>query len=273
MAMAAFRALCLSCSRQHRVCVCVCNLDICHILNEIVTVYVRCLFRFLALPPPIYFVRSLSLSHFVSLALPLPFFHSCSRPLLQLSLSLGTSFCPSLSLSRSFCISLAVDTLVFQCFPTFFLSLPSFLFVSCMLSLFLLISLPLSLYLFISLTRSVFISVPCYLLDSLSLSLTLSFSLSLCLSPFMPERHRAKKESLNKKNLSRWSVQKICQCPRQLLGEVRRGAATCNDPCRIGRVLDSNFMHPRVSLGRSIEANLHGSSHVPAPHRTSPSSL
>jgi len=58
-----------------------------------------------------------------------------------------------------------------------------------------------------------------------------------------------------RKNLSGWflkkihpwgTVLKICQCPRQLLVETWRGAGTCDDPCILGRVLDSTFMQVRV---------------------------
>jgi len=74
------------------------------------------------------------------------------------------------------------------------------------------------------------------------------------------------------KNRPWGSVLKFCQCPRQLLLEVRCGAGMCDDPCILGRILHSAFMQARVRLGCMNETNMHGSSHVPVPRLISTSS-
>jgi len=54
-----------------------------------------------------------------------------------------------------------------------------------------------------------------------------------------------------KKNLPWGIVLKFCERRRQVLGEVRRGAGTCEVPCILGGVLDSAFMQARVRLSCS----------------------
>jgi len=72
------------------------------------------------------------------------------------------------------------------------------------------------------------------------------------------------------KNLPWGSVLMFSQCRQQLLVDVRRGAGTCDDPCKVGSILYSTFMQARVKLQCSTEANMHGLSNVPAPRWASP---
>jgi len=75
--------------------------------------------------------------------------------------------------------------------------------------------------------------------------------------------------------VKKWSVSitpfllKFSQCRRQLLVEVRRGAGTCDDPCIIGRVLDSAFMQDRMrmSCGNNLIYTSHHTfrRHAPPP--------
>jgi len=58
------------------------------------------------------------------------------------------------------------------------------------------------------------------------------------------------------KNLPWGSVLKFCQCPRQLLVDVKCGKGTYDDPCILGRVLDSAFMQARGRLSCMNETNM-----------------
>jgi len=106
-------------------------------------------------------------------------------------------------------------------------------------------------------------------------------SLERALPPRCVPGRRGYPQGSRRKNLAGWFLKKnlpwgnelkFSQRRRQLLVEVRRGAATCDDPCILDYFCSSASCLACIKALSKTLPNIHGSSHVLAPRLTSANS-